>query len=188
MNRICRILAALGWVTLGPLPSAQGQSPSFTGLHLAAGLNEPTGNNQAFFRTGYQLVGGLILGLGTHPFTIRIDGVYGRNGGEEEIVGPDVSSNYFGGLVGTQVYFAVRNPAVMPYLVAQVGMTAGKISAPIGESERETDFAIAGGGGVDIRAGSLYGFVEVLYGAAMRDPESETSITARLGIRVRRKR
>ena len=183
MKRIVRSAAVLGMVTLASVATAHAQAPGRASFHLAGGITLPMGDFGDAFGMGWQADGGVMFGLGGIPFALRVDAMYGRNGGDEDVTGPDVSSKYFGGMAGGQFNLGSAASPVKPYIVAQAGMFSSKVSAPGFTSESETDFAIAGGGGVGFGLGSMAAFVEALFTSVMSDPSSSNFIVARFGVR-----
>lgn len=183
MNRIVRSAAVLGMVTLASVATVHAQAPGRASFHVAGGITLPMGDFGDAFGTGWQADGGVTFGLGGLPFAVRIDAMYGRNGGDEAVTGPDVSAKYFGGLVGGQFNLGSAASPVKPYILAQAGMFSSKVSFPGGSTGSETDFAIAGGGGVGFGLGSIAAFVEGLFTSVMADPSSSNFIVARFGVR-----
>ena len=183
MKRIVRSAAVLGMVTLATVATAQAQAPGRASFHLAGGVTLPMGEFGDFFGTGWQGLGGVMFGLGSVPFAIRVDGFYGQNGGDEDVVGPDVKAKFFGGMAGGQFAFGAEGSSVKPYILGQVGMVNSKVSGPGGSTDGETDFAFGGGAGVGFGLGSMAAFVEGQFVSIMTEGESSNYIAARFGIR-----
>ena len=182
MNRIVRSAAVLGMVTLASVATAQAQGAGRASFHVAGGITLPMGDFGDVAKTGWQGLGGVSFGLGGLPFAVRVDGFFGQN--SFDVSGVDAKVQMFGGMAGGQFNFGSEASPAKPYILAQVGMVNSKCSGDdcIGD-ESNTDFAIAGGGGVGFGLGSMAAFVEALFTSVMSDPSSSNFIALRAGLR-----
>jgi hypothetical protein len=177
MKRILQSALVLGVVSLVGVgsASAQGGRASF---HVGGGVVLPTGDFGDLANTGWEAMGGVMFNLGTLPFGIRVDGSYGQNSGDEDVLGADAKAKFFGGLAGAQFGFGSDAAPVHPYILGMVGMVNNKFEAG-GFDESNTDFAWQGGAGINI--GKF--FVEGKYRSIMTEGESTNMIVVTGGIR-----
>lgn len=183
MQRILRSAAVLGIVSLVAAGAANAQGAGRASFHVAGGVTLPMGDFGDSFGTGWQGLGGVTFGLGNLPFMLRVDGFYGQNNGDEDVVGPDVKVKMFGGMAGAQFGFGNAASPVKPYILGQVGMVNSKVDVPNLDLDGNTDFAFGAGGGVGFGLGSLAAFVEGQFVSVMTEDESSNFIAARFGIR-----
>jgi hypothetical protein len=182
MKRIVRSAAVLGMVTLASVATVHAQGAGRASFHVAGGITLPMGDFGDAAKTGWQAMGGVTFGLGGLPFALRIDGIFGQN--SFDVSGVDAKAQHIGAMAGGQFNIGGDAASVKPYILGQVGMVNSKCSGDdCFSDEGSTDFAIAGGGGINFGLGSMSAFVEGLFTSVMSDPSSANFIAARLGLR-----
>ena len=77
MKRILRSALVLGVVSLAGVGVAQAQGAGRASFHVGGGVVLPTGDFGDVAKTGWQALGGVSFGLGSLPFDIRVDAIYG---------------------------------------------------------------------------------------------------------------
>jgi opacity protein-like surface antigen len=183
MKRIVKSAVVLGVVSLASFATLNAQAPGRASFHLGGGIVLPTGDFGDGAKTGFQGMGGVSFGLAALPFAIRVDGFYGQNSGDSAVVGPDVKAKFFGGMGGAQFNLGSGPSPVKPYILGQVGMVNGKVTAPGFESESNTDFAFAAGAGIQFGLGSMSAFVEGKYLSISTEGGSTAMMPVIFGLR-----
>jgi len=184
MRRILKSAVVLGVVSLAGVGALNAQGAGRASFHVAGGVTLPMGDFGDFFGMGWQGLGGVMFGLGNGQIGLRVDGFYGQNGGDEDVVGPDVKAKFFGGMAGAQFNFGQgAASAIKPYVLGQVGMVNSKVSGPGGSTDGETDLAFGGGAGINFGLGSMGAFVEGMYVSVQTEGSSSNYIAARFGVR-----
>lgn len=177
MKRILQSAVVLGVISLVGAGSveAQGGRASF---HVGGGVVLPTGDFGDAAKMGWEGMGGVLFQLGALPFGIRVDGSYGQNSGDEDVVGPDVKAKFFGGMAGAQFGFGSDAAPVQPYILGMIGMVNAKFEGPGGDVSN-TEFAFQGGAGVDL--GKF--FLEGKYRSIQTEGSSTNMIVISGGLR-----
>lgn len=172
MKKLLQSALVLGVVSLagaGAL-NAQGRAS----FHVGGGVVLPMGDFGDGFKTGFQALGGVNFALGSLPFGIRVDAIYGQNNAD----GVDAKVKMFGGLAGAQFGFGSAASSVHPYILGQVGVVNSKITCTGCNFDSNSDFTFLGGAGLNL--GKF--FVEGKYMSVQAD-ETANMITITGGIR-----
>ena len=169
MKRIVKSVVVLGVVSLASVATLRAQAPGRASFHIGGGIVLPVGDFGDSHKTGFQAIGGVSFGLAGLPFSLRVDGMYGQNS-VDGVSG--VKTSYFGGMAGAQFNLGSGPSPLKPYILAQAGMVSSKASGGGLSSNSESDFALAGGGGLQFNLGSMNAFLEAKYMRVMSDPSA----------------
>lgn len=163
---------ALGVATLVASTAVSGQPANFGAantrpvrLLVGGGANVPIGDFADSYDPGFNVQGALLLNLGGFPLQLRTDVQYARMPLKElasSVAGSaygDENATLFGGLLNVTLPLGVG--PVRPYVMAGLGafnVDPAQLTAAAAESSVE--FAINGGGGLQIRVLGIDAFVE----------------------------
>jgi opacity protein-like surface antigen len=143
---------------------------------IAGGVSQPLGDFGDIANTGFNVMGTLGFQPTTQAFGFRGDVAYHRFGLDEDAItggAPGVSvdgnASIIAGLVS--VVMTISNASgVRPYLIGGGGVYRQAVSADLTEDgqsgeidESETDFGLAGGGGVSFPLGGMNAFIEARF-------------------------
>jgi len=138
-------LVALGVLALCAPARAQ------TTLYVSAGPSFPVGAWEKVTKTGWILAGGALFGVGSSGFGIKVDLVYGQNGGEQ-VLFEDPKWSVFS--VAAIAEYAFGSPGKLrPYLIGGLGFGGHRFSAREVDPETKTDFVYKLGAGLDVPIG-----------------------------------
>ncbi|HUK22441.1 MAG TPA: outer membrane beta-barrel protein [Gemmatimonadales bacterium] len=158
MKRVLMSLAVLGVVALSASPLAAQKAA----LYLGGGGVMPTGNYAQADNTGWQLQGGLEIGIPHSPFAVRADAMYGETSHQGSI--PFTNDTKLSGLSADGVYHIGGGMVpVKLYVLAGVGYH----NVNLGSGASESDFSWNAGGGLRIGLGPMNLFAEARYTSIM---------------------
>ena len=155
--------------------SAQGRA-SFM---LGGGLTLPLGDFGDVAKLGWHGLGGVEFAIPNAPVGIRIDGMYGQNNGDEDVVGPDAKAKLFG--ANADVVWNSKSPGVKFYVLGGVGFYNVKFESPAGDDD-ESKFAVNGGAGLKFGAGAARFFVEGRFVNVFTSGSSTNFIPVTVGV------
>jgi opacity protein-like surface antigen len=157
---------------------AHAQSPMARPISfgIAGGVSQPIGDFGDGANTGFNVMGTLGFQPTAQVFGFRADVSYHRFGLDEESisggtpgVNVDGNANIIAG-VASVVMTISNSSGVRPYLIAGGGLYRLAVDADVsggGVSESfddsETDFGLAGGGGLSFPLGGMNAFIEARY-------------------------
>jgi hypothetical protein len=144
MKKLLQSALVLGVVSLAGAGALNAQSRA--SFHVGGGVVLPMGDFGDAFKTGFQALGGVNFALGSLPFGIRVDALYGQNKAD----GFDATAKFFGGMAGAQFGFGAAASSVHPYILGQVGVVNGKTTCTGCPDNSSSDFTFLGGAGLDI--------------------------------------
>jgi len=148
MRKILKSALVLGAVSLAGAGALNAQAGA--SFHVGGGVVLPMGDFGDAFKTGFQALGGVNFALGSLPFDIRVDAIYGQNSGDDAVFTvDDVKAKFFGGMAGAQFGFGAPGASVHPYILGQVGVVNGKTTCTGCADNSSSDFTFLGGAGVN---------------------------------------
>jgi hypothetical protein len=128
-------------------------------VFVNGGVSAPLSTLQDFNNIGYNVGGGVNIGIPFLPFGLRLDGAYNgfgiRNGGGDTRI-----------IMGTAdaVFNIGPAPLAAPYLIGGVGIYSRAFSTPgSGYGPSQNAFGLNGGGGLRIPLSGITTFFEARY-------------------------
>ena len=195
-NRLLRV-AALGWLAiplvLSPVASAEGVEKGQVELSVAGGLSAPLGDFGDEAKTGFRI--GADVGYYTSPlFVIGAEFNYHSYGASDDLVAltqiltGDPSADLKASIMQFTGYgkylFMPRN--VSPFIKAEAGIYSLKATITalgLDVSDSQSEFGIAGGGGVQFKGdGTVGGFIEIMYHSVFSEGSSTSFVDIGGGI------
>jgi opacity protein-like surface antigen len=188
----CRTLVVAGAFAFGA-PQAQAQyTDSETGgvrFMIGGGSTLALGDFGDAFNNGPHGVLGVAFQPAGFPVGIRIDGMYHRIAGDEDVLGfDDVNTQIINGTANAVLSLSTSaDTPIRPYIIAGGGLYNLK---PVGDdvlggAEGETDFGINAGAGFDYRASDNLGiFLEGRFHLIFADPDNLNVLPISLGVRI----
>lgn len=107
------------------------------------------------YNNGPHLIGGVQFLPARFPVGIRVDGMWQRISGDEDVIGDDNDIQFFNGTANAVYAFPVApTTRIQPYILGGVGIYNAKAvgDAVPDDVESETDFGVNAGAGFDFRA------------------------------------
>ena len=148
---------------------AHAQSPTARPISfgIAGGVTQPLGDFGDIASTGFNVMGTLGFQPTAQVFGFRADVAYHRFGLDDfEGVSVDGNANIISG-VASVVMTVSNSNGVRPYLIGGGGVYRQAVDADLGDGitvdDSETDFGLAGGGGISFPLGGMNAFIEARY-------------------------
>lgn len=179
MNRITRLvgIAALA-AALPSVTSAQATSSKPISVGVMAGASVPIGDLGDGVGTGFNVGGHILLAPSSMSMlAFRGDVTYDR-WNFKSIAGQTVDANSSVlGVMGNVILRSGSAMAIKPYAIGGLGLLSGKTSGKLGnisyDSDRDNNFGVQAGGGLEFALSGFTTFVEAKFVNAFGGKDSE---------------
>ena len=168
------IVAAVTLLT-SSLPA---QSAKPVTLDLAAGAAIPVGDFSDGFNTGFNGTAGLGLSSIGSPVGIRLEGMYNKFGGRDDIGGNQPDARIIAGTANLE--YSLPGQGIRPYLIGGAGYYGLKLDLPNAESINK--FGLNGGIGAVFPLSGFNAYVEARFHHVFTDNSATQFIPVVFGV------